>query len=265
MGTEKAGQWAKSLADAYSRLECLINECAGQDQKRQKSPKSQPEPGTEALLFLELVRIYVEEEEIRVRQKLKRKSSQRISRVMHERMGAFLAERIAGISVQVMDGLLFLQVQGQTVAAIKCIPDLGSYDTPSWNATIARFAKQYEKRYKLAPDRLLFVVCSLAKSLDAQHAKALTGIDVWCGSALTAPVYREALQTYVSKCVEAMDAVPNPRGQVYFLSPGAHPNTFACQLLRGEPAVMPDGWLKPSVNELMQYVQSRCYTDGDFQ
>lgn len=258
MGTEKAGRWAKSLRDAYSRLECLTEACARQGQEDERQRRA------EALLFLTLVRIYVEEEEIRVRQKLKRKSSQRISRVMHERVGEFLAGRLAGLSFQVMDGLLFLRSEDQLVAALKCIPDLGSYDTPSWNATLARFAKQYQKRYKLSPDKLLFVVCSLAKSLDAAHAKELTGIEVRCGTALTAPRYQEALQTYVSKCVAAMDAIPAPFQQVYFLSPGVHPNAFACHLLRGERALMPDGWLAPSVSELVQYIQSRlCYTGDD--
>lgn len=240
MGTEKAGQWDHSVIDAYSRLECLILE-----------------PTTEADLFSRLTRVYLEEEEVRIRQKLKRKSSQRISRVMHERVGEFLAGQLSGLSFEVIDGLLFIKREEQLVGALKCIPDLGSYDTPSWNATLARFAKQYQKRFKLAPEKLLFVVCSLAKSLDAAHAKALTGIDVWCGTALTTPAYREALQTYVSKCVEVMDALPQPVHQVYFLSADVHPNALACQLLRGEKAALPDGWLRPSVCDLIRLLQAK--------
>ncbi|CAI8764770.1 TENA_THI-4 domain-containing protein [Brevibacillus sp. IT-7CA2] len=240
MGTEKEGQWDQSVADAYSRLECLILE-----------------PTTEADLFSRLIRVYLEEEEVRIRQKLKRKSSQRISRVMHERVGEFLSGQLAGLSFQVIDGLLFIKREEQLVAALKCIPDLGSYDTPSWNATLARFAKQYQKRFKLAPEKLLFVVCSLAKSLDAAHAKALTGIDVWCGAALTTPAYRDALQVYVNKYVEVMDALPQPVNQVYFLSADVHPNALACQLLRGEKASLPDGWLRPSVSDLIQLLQAK--------
>ncbi|MFS0558332.1 hypothetical protein [Brevibacillus sp. 179-C9.3 HS] len=240
MGTEKEGQWDHSVTDAYSRLECLI-----------------PEPTTEADLFSRLIRVYLEEEEVRIRQKLKRKSSQRISRVMHERVGEFLSGQLSGLSFQVIDGLLFIKREEQLVGALKCIPDLGSYDTPSWNATLARFAKQYQKRFKLAPEKLLFVVCSLAKSLDAAHAKALTGIDVWCGAALTTPAYREALQVYVNKCVEVMDALPQPVNQVYFLSADVHPNALACQLLRGEKASLPDGWLRPSVSDLIQLLQAK--------
>ncbi|ATF10903.1 hypothetical protein [Brevibacillus porteri] len=240
MGTEKEGQWDQSVADAYSRLECLILE-----------------PTTEADLFSRLIRVYLEEEEVRIRQKLKRKSSQRISRVMHERVGEFLSGQLAGLSFQVIDGLLFMKKDEQLVGALKCIPDLGSYDTPSWNATLARFAKQYQKRFKLAPEKLLFVVCSLAKSLDAAHAKALTGIDVWCGAALTTPAYRDALQVYVNKYVEVMDALPQPVNQVYFLSADVHPNALACQLLRGEKASMPDRWLQPSVSDLIQLLQTK--------
>ncbi|MED1797021.1 hypothetical protein P4V60_00180 [Brevibacillus porteri] len=228
------------MADAYSRLECLILE-----------------PTTEADLFSRLIRVYLEEEEVRIRQKLKRKSSQRISRVMHERVGEFLSGQLAGLSFQVIDGLLFMKKDEQLVGALKCIPDLGSYDTPSWNATLARFAKQYQKRFKLAPEKLLFVVCSLAKSLDAAHAKALTGIDVWCGAALTTPAYRDALQVYVNKYVEVMDALPQPVNQVYFLSADVHPNALACQLLRGEKASMPDRWLQPSVSDLIQLLQTK--------
>nr|WP_232030137.1 hypothetical protein [Brevibacillus brevis] len=240
MGTEKEGQWDQSVADAYSRLECLILE-----------------PTTEADLFSRLIRVYLEEEEVRIRQKLKRKSSQRISRVMHERVGEFLAGQLAGLSFQVIDGLLFMKKDEQLVGALKCIPDLGSYDTPSWNATLARFAKQYQKRFKLAPEKLMFVVCSLAKSLDAAHAKALTGIDVWCGAALTTPAYRDALQVYVNKYVEVMDALPQPVNQVYFLSADAHPNALACQLLRGEKASLPDRWLQPSISDLIQLLQTK--------
>nr|WP_254612987.1 MULTISPECIES: hypothetical protein [unclassified Brevibacillus] len=240
MGTEKEGQWDQSVADAYSRLECLILEST-----------------READLFSRLIRVYLEEEEVRIRQKLKRKSSQRISRVMHERVGEFLSGQLAGLSFQVIDGLLFMKKDEQLVGALKCIPDLGSYDTPSWNATLARFAKQYQKRFKLAPEKLLFVVCSLAKSLDAAHAKALTGIDVWCGAALTTPAYRDALQVYVNKYVEVMDALPQPVNQVYFLSADVHPNALACQLLRGEKASMPDRWLQPSVSDLIQLLQTK--------
>ncbi|NRS20001.1 hypothetical protein HP398_26605 [Brevibacillus sp. HB1.4B] len=240
MGTEKEGQWDQSVADAYSRLECLI---LGSTR--------------EADLFSRLIRVYLEEEEVRIRQKLKRKSSQRISRVMHERVGEFLSGQLAGLSFQVIDGLLFMKKDEQLVGALKCIPDLGSYDTPSWNATLARFAKQYQKRFKLAPEKLLFVVCSLAKSLDAAHAKALTGIDVWCGAALTTPAYRDALQVYVNKYVEVMDALPQPVNQVYFLSADVHPNALACQLLRGEKASMPDRWLQPSVSDLIQLLQTK--------
>nr|WP_286177070.1 hypothetical protein [Lysinibacillus sp. SDF0063] len=240
MGTEKEGQWDQSVADAYSRLECLIRE-----------------PTTEADLFSRLIRIYLEEEEVRIRQKLKRKSSQRISRVMHERVGEFLSGQLSGLSFQVIDGLLFIKREEQLVGALKCIPDLGSYDTPSWNATLARFAKQYQKRFNLAPEKLLFVICSLAKSLDAAHAKELTGIDVWCGAALTTPAYRDALQVYVNKYVEVMDALPQPVHQVYFLSADVHPNALACQLLRGEKASLPDRWLRPSVGDLIQFLQGR--------
>ncbi|GED60142.1 hypothetical protein ABER61_03295 [Brevibacillus formosus] len=240
MGTEKEGQWDQSVADAYSRLECLILE-----------------PTAEADLFSRLIRVYLEEEEVRIRQKLKRKSSQRISRVMHERVGEFLSGQLTGLSFQVIDGLLFIKRGEQLVGALKCIPDLGSYDTPSWNATLARFAKQYQKRFQLAPEKLLFVVCSLAKSLDAAHAKELTGIDVWCGAALTTPAYRDALQVYVNKYVEVMDALPQPVNQVYFLSADAHPNALACQLLRGEKAFLPDRWLRPSVSELIQLLQAK--------
>lgn len=249
MGTAKKGQWEQSLAEAYRRLESLTRECAAQGR--------QAAPCMEALLFSSLTRVYLEEEDVRVRQKLKRKSSQRISRVLHERVGEFLAERLPGHSFQVQDGLLFVKKEQQLVGVLKCIPDLGSYDTPSWNATIARFAKQYRKRYQLAPEQLLFVVCSLAKSLDAAHAKALTGIDVWSGTALTAPAYRDALQAYIGKCVEAMDAIPKPREQLYFLSADLHPNALARQLLLGEQGKMPDRWLQPSVSGIIHLLESR--------
>ncbi|MGG1660432.1 hypothetical protein [Brevibacillus sp. NRS-1366] len=249
MGTAKEGRWDQSLAKAYSRLDCLTRECV----ERGK----QEEPSMEALLFSRLTRVYLEEEDVRVRQKLKRKSSQRISRVMHERVGEFLLERLPGFSFQVQDGLLFVKKEEQLVGVLKCIPDLGSYDTPSWNATIARFIKQYQKRYKLAPEQLLFVVCSLAKSLDAAHAKALTGVDVWSGTALTAPAYRDALQAYICKCVEVMDAIPKPREQLYFLSADIHPNALAAQLLLGEQGNMPDRWLQPSVSDMIHFLESR--------
>ncbi|WP_312114619.1 hypothetical protein [Brevibacillus reuszeri] len=249
MGTAKKGQWDQSLADAYSRLECLTKESVSRDE--------QDEPCMEALLFSQLTRVYLEEEDMRVRQKLKRKSSQRISRVMHERVGEFLAERLPGLSFLVIDGLLFVKREEELLGVLKCIPDLGSYDTPSWNATIGRFAKQYQKRYKLAPDQLLFVVCSLAKSLDAAHAKALTGVDVWCGTALTTPAYREALQAYVGKCVEAMNAIPKPWEQLYFLSADVHPNALATQLIQGETASMPDRWLRPSVCEVIHFLERK--------
>ncbi|MFE1629737.1 hypothetical protein ACFLFF_23590 [Brevibacillus reuszeri] len=249
MGAPNKGQWEQSMAEAYSRLECLTKESVSCGEKA--------EPCTETLLFSELTRVYLEEEEVRVRQKLKRKSSQRISRVMHERVGEFLAERLARLSFQVQDGLIFVKRDEQLLGVLKCIPDLGSYDTPSWNATIARFAKQYQKRYKLAPEQLLFVVCSLAKSLDAAHAKALTGVDVWSGTALTTPAYRDALQAYVGKCVEAMDAIPKPWEQLYFLSADVHPNTLATQLIRGESVSMPDRWLRPSVCEIIHFLERR--------
>jgi hypothetical protein len=245
MGTEKADPWEKSVTDAYSRLECLTREIGSQVGT----------PSTEADLFSRLIRVYLEEEEIRLRQKLKRKSSQRISRVMHERVGEFLAGQLSGLSFQVIDGLLFIKREEQLVGALKCIPDLGSYGTPSWNATLARFAKQYQKRFQLPPEKLLFVVCSLAKSLDAAHVKALTGIDVWSGTSLTTPAYRDVLQVYVNKCVEAMDAVPQPVSQVYFLSADVHPNALAYQLLRGERVSLPGRWLRPSVSDLIQLLQ----------
>ncbi|CAM3430897.1 hypothetical protein EDM52_13305 [Brevibacillus invocatus] len=249
MGTAKEGRWDRSMAEAYSRLECLAAECA---------IRGQPNPPcTEELLFYKLTQVYVQEEEVRLRQKLKRKSSQRISRVMHETVGDFLSDRLSGLAFQVIDGLLYVKREERLVAVIKCIPDLGSYDTPSWNATIARFVKKYQKRYKLAPEQLLFVVCSLAKSLDAAHAKALTGIEVWSGTALTTPAYRDALQAYVCKCVEAMDAIPKPLQQLYFLSADIHPNALAYQLIRGESAYLPDRWLRPSISELIQFLESR--------
>ncbi|MDF2684156.1 MAG: hypothetical protein K0R47_5346 [Brevibacillus sp.] len=250
MGGVKEERWEQSVADAYRQLESLVAK------RDSQGGQQQGEPCTEKQLFALLTQVYLNEEEVRVRQKLKRKSSQRISRVMHEKVGNFLAQRLSGYEFLAMEGLLFAKKDGKVVAVLKCIPDLGSYDTHSWNATIARFAKQYQKRYQLAPEQLLFVVCSLSKSLDAAHAKALTGIEVWSGTALTAPAYREALQAYVRKCVETMEALPSPAHQIYFLSADIHPNALACQLIQGEKAALPDRWLRPSVSELIQYLDS---------
>ncbi|KQL43532.1 hypothetical protein AN963_29235 [Brevibacillus choshinensis] len=250
MGGVKEERWEQSMADAYRQLESLVA-------KRESQGEEQGEPCTEKQLFALLTQVYLNEEEVRVRQKLKRKSSQRISRVMHEKVGNFLAQRLTDYEFLAMEGLLFAKKDGKVVAVLKCIPDLGSYDTHSWNATIARFAKQYQKRYQLATEQLLFVICSLSKSLDAAHAKALTGIEVWSGTALTAPAYREALQAYVCKCVETMEALPAPAQQIYFLSADIHPNALACQLIQGEATSLPDRWLRPSVSELIQYLDSR--------
>lgn len=250
MGGVKEERWEQSMADAYRRLESLASEQEGQGGER-------PGRCAEKQLFALLTQVYLKEEEVRVRQKLKRKSSQRISRVLHGKVGDFLAQRLTGYEFAAIDGLLFVKKEGMVVAVIKCIPDLGSYDTHSWNATIARFARQYQKRYQLAAEKLLFVVCSLSKSLDAAHAKALTGIEVWSGTALTAPAYREALQAYVCKCVETMEALPAPAQQIYFLSADIHPNALACQLIEGETAALPDRWLRPSVSELIQYLDYR--------
>lgn len=247
MGGEKEERWEQSMANAYRRLESLASEQEGQGSER-------AEASAERKLFALLTQVYLKEEEVRVRQKLKRKSSQRISRVLHEKLGDFLAQRLAGYEFAAADGLLFAKKEGKVAALIKCIPDLGSYDTHSWNATIARFAMQYQKRYQLAAGQLLFLVCSLSKSLDAAHAKELTGIEVWSGTALAAPAYREALQAYVCKCVETMEALPAPTRQIYFLSADIHPNGLACQLIQGEPAALPDRWLHPSVSELIQYM-----------
>jgi len=249
MGGEKQERWEKSMADAYRQLESLASEQDGQGGECRG-------PCAEKQLFAMLTRVYLKEEEVRVRQKLKRKSSQRISRVLHETMGDFLAQRLTGYEFAVVEGLLFAKKEGKVLAVLKCIPDLGSYDTHSWNATIARFVKQYQKRCQLTAEQLLFVVCSLSKSLDAAHAKALTGIEVWSGTALTAPAYREALQAYVRKCVETMEALPAPSRQIYFLSAEIHPNVLACQLIQGETAALPDRWLRPSISELIQYLDS---------
>lgn len=248
MGGAKEGRWDQSMADAYGQLECLIAD---------RAKREQDQTWTEEHLFAVLTRVYLAEEEVRVRQKLKRKSSQRISRVMHETVGRFLKERLPEYFFQAIDGLLFVKKDEQLVAVLKCIPDLGSYGTPSWNATIARFAKQYQRRYKLAGEQLLFVVCSLCKSLDAAHAKELTGVEVWSGTALTAPAYRDALQAYVHKCVETMDAVPAPSQQLYFLSADIHPNALACQLIRGEAGYLPDRWLRPSASELIRFLEAK--------
>lgn len=248
MGGEREEQWEKSMAAAYSRLESLICERGSQGEKAEHCPERQ--------LFALLTQVYLQEEEVRVRQKLKRKSSQRISRVMHEKVGTFLAQTLPGYEFYALDGLLFAKQDGRVVAALKCIPDLGSYDTHSWNATIDHFAKQYQKRYQLAAEQLLFLVCSLTKSLDAAHAKELTGIEVGSGTALMAPIHRETLQVYVRKCVEAMKALPAPARQIYFLSADIHPNALACQLVRGETSTLPDRWLQPSVRELIQYLES---------
>ncbi|MDR7318304.1 hypothetical protein [Brevibacillus nitrificans] len=250
MGGEKERRWEQSMADAFRQLETYVTGHGVQDDE-------QAEPCMEKQLFALLTRVYLDEEEIRVRQKLKRKSSQRISRVIHEKVGVFLSKRLPGYEFYAMDGLLFAKKDEEIVAVLKCIPDLGSYDTHSWDATITRFVKQYQKRYHLAPERLLFVVCSLSKSLDAAHAKELTGIEVWTGTALTAPAYREALQAYVGKCVETIAALPVPAKQVYFLSGDVHPNALACQLLQGEAANFPDRWLRPSVSELIQFLDGR--------
>lgn len=249
MGGEKEERWEQRMADAYRRLESLASEEDGQGGECKG-------PCTEKQLFALLTQVYLKEEEVRVRQKLKRKSSQRISRVLHEKLGDFLAQRVKGYEFAAVEGLLFAKKEGKVLAVIKCIPDLGSYDTHSWNATIARFVMQYQKRYQLAAEQQLFLVCSLSKSLDAAHAKELTGIEVWSGTALTAPEYREALQAYVRKCVETMESVPAPARQIYFLSADIHPNALACQLIQGETAALPDRWLRPSVNELIQYLDS---------
>lgn len=235
------------MADACKRLDDLVAELA-------KGGDDQPKP--EALLFASLIRVYLDEEEVRIRQKLKRKSSQRISRVIHERIGMFLAQRLPQYSFHASEGLLFVKQEERLVSALKCIPDLGSYDTPSWNATIGHFARQYEQKYSLAGGQLVFVICSLMKSLDAAHVKELTGVEAWCGAALTAPAHRQTLQDYVDKCVEKMDAVPEPTRQLYFLSADTHPNLLADQLLQGEAVRLPDQWLRPSASELIRFLET---------
>lgn len=252
MNGEKAEQWEQRMANAYRQLESLAGDRVGQGEGREE----REEPCVEDQLFALLTRVYLKEEEVRVRQKLKRKSSQRISRVMHEQVGMFFAQRLAGYEFRAADGLLFAEKDGRVAAALKCIPDLGSYDTQSWNATIDHFSKQYQKKYQLAAEQLLFIVCSLYKSLDAAHAKELTGVDVWSGTAFTAPAYREALQAYIRKCVETMEALPAPARQIYFLSADIHPNALACQLIQGETGVFPESWLRPSVSELIHYLES---------
>jgi hypothetical protein len=247
MGGAKVENWDQSLAAAYSQLECL--------RAQHTLSQQQIQPCLEAEMFACLTRVYLDEENVRVRQKLKRKSSQRISRIMHETVGRFLSEKLPGLVFQAMDGLLFVKKGEQLVGVLKCIPDLGSYGAPSWNAAIARFANQYQRRYKLAPEQLLFVICSLSKSLDADHAKALTGIEVWSGTAFTAHEHRDALQAYIGKCVETMDAIPAPRQQLYFLSAKLHPNALACQLIHGEETSLPTSWLKPSVTELVHFLK----------
>lgn len=245
----KEARWEQRVADACRRLESLASEPDGNGGEGE-------EARAERRLFALLTQVYVKEEGVRVQQKLKRKSSQRISRVLHETMGQFLAQRLTAYEFTPSEGLLFATQAGKVAAAIKCIPDLGSYDTHSWNATIARFAKQYQKRHALAAEQLLFVVCSLSKSLDAAHARALTGIEVCSGTALAAPAYREALQAYVGKCVEMVEALPAPSRQIYFLSADVHPNVLAQQLIEGEKAELPDRWLRPSIRELLHYLDS---------
>lgn len=124
MGGEKEERWEQRMADAFRQLDTFLEGHGHQSLE-------QSEPCTEKQLFALLTRVYLNEEEIRVRQKLKRKSSQRISRVIHEKVGVFLSQRLPDYEFYAMEGLLFAKKDKEIVAVLKCIPDLGSYDTHS--------------------------------------------------------------------------------------------------------------------------------------
>ncbi|KEO82503.1 hypothetical protein [Tumebacillus flagellatus] len=183
-----------------------------------------------AELFLQVSKVYLDEERLRVLNKKKKKAARRVSINLGNVLEDFFQEYLEDEAVLVeraKDGLIVFKKHDRPLATLKFFTDMGFLRGDYAYQSIQEIVDQSQTQYGVPNDRVFIVVCSLLNSIDKKHVEDLVGkID----SNWEFLNNHEKVADFVTLFTERMTALEHPKKQVYFMASELHPNVLGDEL-----------------------------------
>ncbi len=185
----------------------------------------------EGELFEKLTGVYLNEEIERIKTNKSKKSSRRVSVNLNKELKSFFEKHLGDINFEierVKEGILIFYVDGNPVAAVKLITDLGFCRSEDFFDVVNHIVGIC-KKYEVERENVFFIISTLRNGIEKPYVEKLL--------AHTISSNDEFLKNHmwVKKFIEEyksrVTGLPNPMEQIHVLASELHPNTLSEQLI----------------------------------
>ncbi|ARU61682.1 hypothetical protein CBW65_12120 [Tumebacillus avium] len=182
-------------------------------------------------LFMQVTKVYMEEERLRIANNKKKKAARRLSINLGNTLEDFFLDHLEDESINVdraKDGLIIFSRDAQPVATLKFMTDLGFHRGTEWYRYINAVVSDSDENYGVPNDRVYIIVCSLLNSIEKPHVEGLLGKSITSNWDF---LHQKTLVSeYLDKYKAGIGMLRNPDRQVYFMASELHPNAMADEL-----------------------------------
>jgi hypothetical protein len=190
-------------------------------------------PNLEAQLFNRLTDVYLHEEIERVRSNRNKKAPRRVSIKLGLTLEEFFSSHlnIAGLRIErsKIGGLLVFYKEDIAFATLKYMTDLGYCRGERFYEAIEDIVSLSEDEFGVESDNVFILVSSLFNGIEKTHVQQLLNQSI--DSNYDFLTNRNLVDTFLDKYISAIEILPQPKEQIYFLASELHPNVIANDLL----------------------------------
>lgn len=190
----------------------------------------------EAQLFNRLTDVYLHEEIERVRSNRNKKAPRRVSIKLGLTLEEFFLSHlnIAGLRIErsKIGGLLVFYKGDSAFATLKYMTDLGYCRGERFYEAIEDIVSLSEDEFSVESDNVFILVSSLFNGIEKTHVQQLLNQPI--DSNYDFLTNRNLVDTFLDKYISAIEILPQPKEQIYFLASELHPNVIANDLLNKE-------------------------------
>jgi hypothetical protein len=190
----------------------------------------------EAQLFNMLTDVYLNEEIERVRSNRSKKASRRVSIKLGLTLENFFSSHlnIYGLRIErsKIGGLLVFYKEDNAFATLKYMTDLGYCRGERFYEAIEDIVSLSEDEFGVESDNVFILISSLFNGIEKNHVQQLLNLPI--DSNYDFLTNRKFVDTFLDKYISAVEILPQPKEQIYFLASELHPNVIAKDLLNEE-------------------------------
>jgi hypothetical protein len=187
----------------------------------------------ESQLFMDITGVYMQEERDRIKAGKSKKAARRVSVNLGDVIVKFFTKELSSIPQLSIErskigGLIVFSMNGEPVAVLKFLTDLGYSRSERFYDVIQDVQNLAEEEFGVAKDNVFFLISSLFNGIEKSFVEQNIGENLVSTQEflLNKKLVRSFLNNYISNA-----PFKNPNSNIYFMAAELHPNVLANDIL----------------------------------